>query len=87
MFQSIVALNDESSMMATASEKGTLIHVFSIPDGERLFTLRRGTIQASILSIAFTPEECNPRLLAAVGSHGTVHVFKLTTSHLTRSSQ
>jgi len=71
-------------MLATASERGTLINVFSIPDGEKIYVLRRGSVQASILSLSFTPEECNPRLLAAVGSHGTVHVFKLMTTHLTK---
>ena len=73
-------------MLATASQKGTLIHVFSVPDGEKLHTLRRGSAQASIMSLAFSPEECNPRLLAALGNHGTIHIFKLTTTHLTKSA-
>lgn len=82
---SIVKFNSDSTMIATASQRGTLINVFSVPDGEKLYTLRRGSVHASILSLAFTPEEWNPRLLAAVGSHGTVHVFKLATSHLTKT--
>jgi autophagy-related protein 18 len=37
-----LAFNNAGTRLATASEKGTVIRVFSIPEGHRLFEFRRG---------------------------------------------
>ena len=36
-----IALNHDGSMLATASETGTIIRVFSLPQGQKLFQFRR----------------------------------------------
>ena len=37
-----IAFDASGSKLATASEKGTVIRVFSIPNGKRVFEFRRG---------------------------------------------
>jgi len=61
--------------IATASEKGTVIRVFSTHDGSKLYELRRGLKRtASIYSLSFSP--CGS-FLACSSNTETVHVFKL----------
>lgn len=72
-----IALNEDSTLMATASERGTLVNVFGLPGAQKLFTLRRGTTSATIYSMAFSPVSMYPPLLSVSGSHGTIHIFKL----------
>ncbi|GMH32741.1 hypothetical protein BSKO_00575 [Bryopsis sp. KO-2023] len=74
----VIVMNEDSTMVATASQKGTLINVHSLPDAQSIFTLRRGSTPATIHSLAFSPMSIEPTFLAASGSHGTVHVFRLT---------
>ena len=40
---SCIALNNDGTLLATASETGTIIRVFSMPSGSKLFQFRRGT--------------------------------------------
>jgi autophagy-related protein 18 len=61
-------------MLATASEKGTVIRVWSIPGAEKLYQFRRGTREAKIYSINFNLVST---LLAVSSAHDTVHIFKL----------
>jgi len=61
--------------IATASEKGTVIRVFSCHDGAKLYELRRGLKRtASIFSLSFSP--CGA-FLACSSNTETVHVFRL----------
>jgi len=61
--------------VATASEKGTVIRVFSCHDGSKLCELRRGIKRtASIYSLSFSP--CGS-FLACSSNTETVHVFRL----------
>ena len=61
--------------VASASEKGTVIRVFSAADGRRLYELRRGLARTvSIYSLAFSP--CGA-FLACSSNTETVHVFRL----------
>jgi WD40 repeat protein len=46
----IIAFNPEGTMLATTSDKGTVIRVFSLPTGKKLFTFRRGTLLAWLLA-------------------------------------
>jgi len=64
-------------MLATASDKGTVIRVWSIPGAEKLYQLRRGTREAHIYSITFNTMST---LLAVSSAHDTVHIFKLGSS-------
>jgi autophagy-related protein 18 len=61
-------------LLATSSEKGTVIRVWSIPGAEKLYQFRRGTREAKIYSINFNLVST---LLAVSSAHDTVHIFKL----------
>lgn len=69
-----LALTLDGRLLATASNKGTLIRVFNTLDGTRLQELRRGVDRAEISSIAFSG---NAQWLAVSSDRGTVHVFSL----------
>ncbi|XP_014244254.1 WD repeat domain phosphoinositide-interacting protein 2 isoform X2 [Cimex lectularius] len=62
-------------LIATASEKGTVIRVFNVLDGTKLFEFRRGVKRrVNICGLAFSPDSS---FLAAASNTETVHVFKL----------
>lgn len=71
---SFIAINTEGTMMATASEKGTIIRIFSLPDGKKLFQFRRGSMPARIYCMSFNPTST---LLCVSSATETVHIFKL----------
>jgi WD40 repeat protein len=69
-----LSLSLDGSLLATASNKGTLVRIFNTADGTKLQELRRGAHPAEIYSLAFHP---NLRWLAVSSAKGTVHVFAL----------
>lgn len=71
---SCIAFNNEGNMMATASDKGTIIRVFSIPDANKLYQFRRGSMPSRIFSMAFN---ITSTLLCVSSATDTVHIFKL----------
>ncbi|KAJ3416049.1 autophagy protein [Chytridiales sp. JEL 0842] len=71
---SCVEFSKDGTMVATASDKGTVIRVFSVPNGDQLFQFRRGTYPARIHSIAF---DVNNMFLGVTSDTETVHVFRL----------
>ena len=71
---SCLSINQTGTMLATASDKGTVIRVWSIPGAEKLYQFRRGTREAKIYSINFNAVST---LLAVSSAHDTVHIFKL----------
>ncbi|GJE99595.1 WD40 repeat domain-containing protein [Phanerochaete sordida] len=71
---SFLSINQSGTMLATASDKGTVIRVWSIPGAEKLYQFRRGTREAKIYSINFNLVST---LLAVSSAHDTVHIFKL----------
>uniref|UniRef100_A0A7R9YYL0 Autophagy-related protein 18a n=1 Tax=Chlamydomonas euryale TaxID=1486919 RepID=A0A7R9YYL0_9CHLO len=72
---SCLALSLEGRRLATASEKGTLVRVWSTADGQLLQELRRGADTATVYSLALS-RACE--WLAVSSSKGTVHVFSLS---------
>src|SRR5262249_36286047 len=50
---SCLAINSTGTLLATASEKGTVIRVWSVPGAERLYQFRRGTRESRIWSMCF----------------------------------
>ncbi|KAJ3078312.1 autophagy protein [Rhizoclosmatium sp. JEL0117] len=64
----------DGTLVATASDKGTVIRVFSIPTGQTLFQLRRGTYTAQIHSLSFSL--CTKYLSVSSDSE-TIHIFSL----------
>jgi autophagy-related protein 18 len=71
---SALAINSTGTVLATASNKGTVIRIWSLPGAEKLYQFRRGTREAKIWSMCFN---ATSTLLGVVGDSGTVHIFKL----------
>ncbi|KIJ15193.1 hypothetical protein PAXINDRAFT_169336 [Paxillus involutus ATCC 200175] len=71
---SALAISPSGTLLATASDKGTVIRVWSVPGAERLWQFRRGTREARIYSMSFNAVGS---LLAVSSAHDTVHIFKL----------
>lgn len=70
-----LTFNARANLLATASEKGTVIRVFSIPQGEKVIEFRRGLTRCvSICSLSFS---MNSQYLVAASHTETVHIFKL----------
>ncbi|XP_068915388.1 WD repeat domain phosphoinositide-interacting protein 2 isoform X3 [Tenebrio molitor] len=69
-----LAFNPNSTRIATASEKGTVIRVFSSADGQKLYEFRRGVKRCVDIScLAFS--SCS-QFLCCSSNTETVHVFK-----------
>ncbi|XP_046894384.1 WD repeat domain phosphoinositide-interacting protein 1 isoform X3 [Hypomesus transpacificus] len=70
-----LTFNASGTKLASASERGTVIRVFSIPEGLRLFEFRRGMKRyVNISSLSFSPDA---QFLCASSNTETVHIFKL----------
>jgi len=67
-------LSSDGEILATASETGTLIRVFSTRNCARIGELRRGVDHAVIYSIAISPSST---LLAVTSDKATLHIFDL----------
>ncbi|KAG0176810.1 autophagy protein [Apophysomyces sp. BC1034] len=73
---SCITMNSEGTLLATASEKGTVIRVFAIPDANKVYQFRRGSYPAKIFSMSFNLVSS---LLCVSSDTETVHIFKLPT--------
>ncbi|GAV26946.1 hypothetical protein PMKS-000407 [Pichia membranifaciens] len=71
---STMAFSQDGTLLATASDKGTIVRVFSVERGVKLYQFRRGTYNTKIYSLAFSPSNM---FLVASSATGTVHVFRL----------
>jgi len=71
---SYIALNQDGNLMATSSEKGTIIRIFSIPDGKKLYQFRRGSMPARIYFMSFNAAST---LLCVSSATETIHIFRL----------
>ncbi|XP_067006590.1 WD repeat domain phosphoinositide-interacting protein 2 isoform X1 [Anabrus simplex] len=70
-----LGFSPSGTKVATASEKGTVIRVFLVHDGTKLYEFRRGMKRCvSISSLVFSMD-CN--FLCCSSNTETVHVFKL----------
>lgn len=81
-----MAMNQQSTLLATASQKGTLIRVFDTTSPYRVFQiveLRRGADVATLYCVNFSP---NSDFLCASSDKGTVHIFALKDVHLNKRS-
>ena len=67
-------LNDSGSLVASASEKGTLIRIFCTKTGKKLQELRRGSDNAMVFSLSFHYED---EWLSCISDSGTLHIFSL----------
>ncbi|KAL7948498.1 WD40-repeat-containing domain protein [Trichoderma barbatum] len=67
-----IQLSSDGELLASASETGTLIRVYSTSNCARLAELRRGIDPATIYSLAFSP---SGSLLACTSDKSTLHIF------------
>lgn len=67
-----MCLNYAGTLLATASDKGTLIRIFSTENGQPLQELRRGREKADIYSICF---DLKSQWLACTSDRNTIHIF------------
>ncbi|KAI8644216.1 WD40-repeat-containing domain protein [Parasitella parasitica] len=75
---SCISMNLEGTLMATASEKGTVIRVFTIPRADKVYQFRRGSYSARIYSMSFNLVST---LLCVSSDTETVHIFKLSSNN------
>jgi hypothetical protein len=69
-----IGLSPSGTLLATASEQGTLIRVFDTKTLDQIAEFRRGVEKATIFGLAFSDGE---RWLACTSDKGTVHIFDL----------
>ena len=78
-----IALSYNGSLLATASEQGTLIRIFNTENGNLLQEVRRGKDKADIKYICFEP---NYRFIAATSNKGTIHIWSLANTSMISNS-
>jgi len=66
-------MNDDGTLLVTASEKGTLIRIFDLKnEGKALREYRRGSDRAEIFNLVFTKDS---NYVGCSSDKGTVHIF------------
>ncbi|KAI1483317.1 WD40 repeat-like protein [Daldinia eschscholtzii] len=65
-------LSADGDLLATASEKGTIIRIFSTSRGAKIAERRRGSESATIYSLRFSP---SGNMLACTSDKGSLHIF------------
>ncbi|XP_023031604.1 WD repeat domain phosphoinositide-interacting protein 2 isoform X1 [Drosophila willistoni] len=71
---SALTFSPSGALLATASERGTVIRVFCVKNGQRVQEFRRGVSCVRIFSLVFA---ANGDFLCASSNTETVHVFKI----------
>ena len=69
-----LSINYNGTLLATASDKGTLIRVFNISNGKLIIELRRGSKNAEIHNIVFDKHN---KFVGCTGDSGTIHIFSI----------
>jgi WD40 repeat protein len=67
-----LAVSNDGALLATASERGTLIRVYDAATSEKVKEVRRGSQHAIIYSLSFSPDQ---RFVACGSDTGTIHIF------------
>lgn len=81
----MISLNNDGTLIATASERGTLIRVFNVETEQMEYEFRRGSNTAYIYDICFSNDS---KFIACCSSNGTAHIWELyETIEETRNSQ
>lgn len=78
-----IAVNQQGTLLATASDKGTLIRVWDVSKKEILNELRRGSDPATVYCINFSHDS---DFLCCSSDKGTIHIFALKHPQLNRRS-
>lgn len=78
-----IALTQDGSRLATASDKGTLIRIFNTTTGQRQQELRRGVDPTVIYNISFNADN---NYVACSSKKGTVHIYNISKTKETTST-
>mmetsp|Transcript_1777 Transcript_1777/g.6351 ORF Transcript_1777/g.6351 Transcript_1777/m.6351 type:complete len:352 (+) Transcript_1777:200-1255(+) len=73
-----LTLSADGTLLATASDKGTLIRVFNTATKQKLYEFRRGADRADIYSISIHKEKT---WLCVSSDKGTVHIYSLDSNN------
>lgn len=76
-------LSADGELLATASEKGTLIRVFATSSCAKVAERRRGSENATIFSLRFSP---SGNMLACTSDKGNLHIFDVPNTRRPSSS-
>ncbi|KAI4613903.1 hypothetical protein J4E80_006591 [Alternaria sp. BMP 0032] len=69
-----IGISRNGDLIATASEKGTIIRLWSFPSCTKLAELRRGVDPAAVFSLAFSPDGST---LAVTSDKSSLHIYDL----------
>lgn len=69
-----MALNRNGELLATASEKGTLVRVWNTTKAKAVCIFRRGADKAEIRDLQFSK---NNTFMSVSSDHATIHLFKI----------
>ncbi|CAD7965610.1 unnamed protein product [Amoebophrya sp. A120] len=69
-----LSITQTGTLIASASEQGTVVRVFSAKNGQVLHELRRGSSPCSISCLTFRSDD---RFLAVASNSPTIHIFRL----------
>lgn len=69
-----MSFSSDGLLIATASDKGTIVRVFDTNTGVKLFQFRRGSYPTKIYSLLFSNDN---KYVLATSSSLTVHIFRL----------
>jgi autophagy-related protein 18 len=67
-----MAISAYGNMVATCSTQGSMIRVYSIPQGENLYTFTRGIKNTTQYSLSFSNDSS---FLLSSSNTGTIHLF------------
>ncbi|CAM9934685.1 unnamed protein product, partial [Choristocarpus tenellus] len=76
-----VCFSRDGKLLATASEQGTVVRVFTVPAAVKICTLRRGSTSCNVYSMSFNKASTR---LAVSSSHRTIHIFDVTANSTVR---
>ncbi|KAG5519227.1 hypothetical protein PMAC_002315 [Pneumocystis sp. 'macacae'] len=76
-----ISLNSNGTLLATSSDKGTVIRIFSIPSAIKLYKFRRGTSLAKIYSMNFS---LTSNFLCVTSNTETVDIYRLFSDEVSK---
>ena len=69
-----ISINKDGTLLATASDKGTLIRIFTTNDGQKFSEFRRGTKTVEMNCLSF---DINNKFIGCSSNVGTIHIFSI----------